>query len=169
MPSYSDLAADVAARTEAAAVALWERHERGALSEAEFVEAATVLVEVSRERAGAIAAVAFALRLSDLTGRTVTPAAIGVPAADVRAAVAAVTVDAAPVDAIGVVVRDQTFSAGREVFAEGLKRERVPGWRRAVNSGACKVCRDLGSSTFIPVGVSMWSHKACGCHQDPVL
>ena len=169
MPSYSDLAAQVAARTEAAAVALWERHEQGSLSEAEFVAAATVLVEVSRERAGALAAVALAARLSELRGTTVAPAPVRVLAANVRAAVAAVVAEPAPVDAIGVVSRDQTFSAGREVFAEGLKRERVPGWRRAVNSGACKVCRDLASSTFIPIGVPMYHHKGCGCHQDPVL
>jgi hypothetical protein len=169
MPAYSDLAERVAAHTEAAAVALWGRHEDGSLSLPEFITAATILVEAAREKAGALAAVALAARLSELTGNVVDPVAVGVSAAEVRTAVAVAAADAAPTQAIGVVVRDQTFSAGREVFAEGLKVQRVPGWRRAVNATACKVCRDLAGSTFIPMSVPIWHHKGCGCHQDPVL
>jgi len=169
MPAFAEVASVLAAQTERAALALWERYESSALTRDEFVEAIALLVEATRDRVGTLAAAALAARLSELSGERVFPVAVSVSHAGVTAGVVAALAAPVVVDALGVMARDQTFSAGREAFADGLEAHDVPAWRRATNPGACKVCRDLSVADWIPQSVPMWHHTGCGCHQDPVV
>lgn len=143
----------------------------GRITTSELAESAALIVESATGLATTAADVAFARRMSELTGSDVAP--MGAVSEDrsteVAARVKRAMAEGNVGDALSVLVRDETFKAGQQVYADGLSFHKVPGWRRAASAGSCEMCSNLAAADFLPSRIVMLAHKGCSCYPDPVL
>jgi hypothetical protein len=169
VPTYAELAGVLASQTETAVLGLWRSVQAGRISRPEFVTAAAGVVHTASAKATGLADVALAARLTQLTGARVAPR--GISPGDNTATimdelqVAATAGDAA---AVGVTARTWPHSAGRAAWMTGIQSSDAAGWRR-VTSGRCEVCNRMAGAAFLPARISIWEHRACACHPDPVM
>lgn len=169
MPTYHQAADQVAAAAEAGLQTLWAQVEAGQISREEFNDTAAVVLDGAADRAAWLADTALAARISELSGEYVDPLGLGAPDTGSAASAAAIPVGAGAAVAIGVAARSITRAAGQQVWMQGIQDHGVPGWRRVHSGSGCVPCTNLAVAEFIAANVSMWMHKGCGCHPDPVL
>lgn len=174
LPPWVRVQARVADDTEAKVRALFARHERGELNRSELVVELAVLLRTSTAVAIALADKYTALELGKLPGGWVPDddeAADEAVLAEVHAAYPdEVDADhrAAVLSALVVAGRAVTLDALQKGRTMALKGHDVRYWRRSPEAGACEVCEDLADG-IVPIAQVMWTHRGCGCGQDPVL
>ncbi len=163
-----------AAGVEDALVALEDARAEGVLPQAKF-EAACMVVLVKAKATGVqLADLALSAELTRLYKRLVPPLGLSLPADAQDTARQALrdTLDSPQyavnaTAAMAVLGRSETLSAAQEATSDALIVQKVEGWTRDLNDGACELCRDLAGEV-LPAKARMWHHKGCGCSQRPV-
>ena len=69
--------------------------------------------------------------------------------------------------AVAVLGRADTFATAQQAYADGMRERDVELWTRNPNTGACPVCSDLATGA-VDIAVPMWTHRGCGCTQQPI-
>lgn len=174
LPPWVAVQARVADDTEAKVKALFRRHERGELNRSELVVELAVLLRTSVAVAILLADKYTAMELGKLPGGWV-PAddedADEVILQELNDAYPDEAADdhrAAVLGALVVVGRAITLDALQQGRTQALKGQDVRYWRRSPEPGACEVCHDLADG-IISIDQVMWTHRGCGCGQEPVL
>lgn len=174
LPPWVTVQARVADDTEAKVKALFARHERGELNRSELVVELAVALRTSVAVAIALADKFTAMELGRLPGGWVPDDdahADEVILQELHDAYPDEVDDdrrAAVLGALVVVGRAVTLDALQQGRTMALKGHDVRYWRRSPEPGACEVCEDLADG-IISIDQVMWTHRGCGCGQDPVL
>lgn len=174
LPPWVRVQARVADDTEAKVRALFRRHERGELNRSELVVELAVLLRTSVAVAVALADKFTAMELGKLPGGWVPDDdedADEAVLAEVHAAYPDEVAEdrrAAVLGALVVVGRAVTLDALQQGRTMALKGHDVRYWRRSPEANACEVCEDLADG-IVSIEETMWTHRGCGCAQEPVL
>lgn len=180
--SLSVVVARLLAANETAVLALWARHLAGDLDEATFVVLAAAEIDRANARAVTAADAAVAAVLTAQLRRPVPPVGFPVATGQPRLREAVRTVLADPVDypqtvdelaesravRLGRLARAEPAGAAQNAVHEVMQRQPVQGWRRAVNAGACPLCRRWADGKVRRPTVRMARHIGCSCIQQPI-
>ncbi|MGV9792402.1 hypothetical protein [Gordonia sp. NPDC003422] len=169
--SYTDTMAALADSTDARVQALYARHERGEITEEQFVALATAVVSQGESRAVSLADVALAATLTAATSALRVPVGMLPTVNDASTSVAEVIrealADPDPPVKLTINVRDRVLDTAQRSYGTAMRRQGVRHWTRRLNSGACELCRDLAGDV-LPTEADMYRHKGCGCSQKPI-
>lgn len=164
---------DLASSADRRIQALYARLVAGEITVEQFLTLASAIVAQDQSRAVGMADVALAATLTVLAvsgGTTRTPVGL-LPEVDRELIVERLRValaDPDPVAALRVEVRDVVLESAQVAYGVAMQRQGVKRWTRALNAGACVLCRDLAGDV-LPADARMYRHKGCGCSQRPIL
>ena len=148
--------------------------DAGKLSQPEYEAVLLVVILGAKAQGVRLADLGLSAELSRLWARIVPPLGLALPddaeqitreAIEDTLGGDAYAVNAAA--ALAVLGRSQTLAAAQDAEAEGMVAHKPDGWTRALNGGACELCRDLAGAV-LPAEVPMYHHKGCGCSARPV-
>lgn len=180
--SLRDVLDRLTAKAEAEVLALWERHQAGAITRSSFVTLAAAAIARSNARGTAVGDLAVAAAVMAQLGRPAAP--VGLPVADdqprLRKAVTSVLDDdpAYPDTAdelaasqslrLARLARAEPANATQDAVGEAMRRHPVKGWTRGLSAKACPLCRSLADGVMRSPDTRMARHAGCSCVQQPV-
>lgn len=170
MTGYTDVMDDLASSADRRIQALYARLVAGEITVEQFLTLASAIVAQDQSRAVGMADVALAATLTVSGGTARTPVGL-LPEVDRELIVERLRValaDPDPVAALRVEVRDVVLETAQIAYGVAMQRQGVKRWTRALNAGACVLCRDLAGDV-LPAYARMYRHKGCGCSQRPIL
>lgn len=171
---------DLSAAAQRDVLALFDRHQAGGLSEAEFVAAAAAVVARADGHAARTADRAMAIQLSRLLRRRVEPEPTLIKDQQPRlrdslstllaerpevATTAALLADSQRAR-LGRLARSEPLSVGQTAVQKNLQRAET-GWVRVVGPDPCPLCEEWDDGEVRPASVEMAHHPNCSCVQQP--
>lgn len=172
--SYAEVLDQLAGKTEADVIAVWEALAAGRIDMDEAVAAVVALVAPANATAAALADEAVAATLSVRLGGVFSPLGLSPGDEGDRLTAGALTLLTAaastpdPVGRVGRFGRAEPLGTAQSTFGDALdvRAEYVAGWRRGLSSGACELCRWLEKDGYVyPTGRKMHHHTGCQCQQ----
>ena len=174
MLTWTEVLARSSDKTVAKITRLFASFENGDLTREQLVTSLVALLVVSGHQAVALADEYTAVQLGEQTGMEglVVPQGLELEDMGVEEDLYDVTDEAldTPDALTALAVIGRAYVLGRAQIGrhEALKAQGIQWWTRDPEPGACEVCEDL-SSGIVSIDEVMWTHKGCGCAQEPVL
>jgi hypothetical protein len=169
---YRERTVALAARVEAATLALLAAHQAGRLDD--LPEQAAAVIDAGSAAAVALADLALTAAVTAALRRPVP--ALGLLPTDERTRLAAAggtilrDTSADTGMRLGRLARAETLDAGHRAFGAGLRGHReITGWTRRTSGAPCRYCLGLADGSVLPDSTPMARHKGCTCSAVPVI
>ncbi|MGD7706339.1 hypothetical protein [Microlunatus sp. Y2014] len=169
--TYTDTMAKFAQLTEDEAVKILNLYDTGQLDRDRLITLLVGLLVVRADEAAQLADVALATQMSELRNQVVAPLGLTTDLDATAAQLEPEVEEAVDSDnrayAVAVLGRALIMGTAQNAFHTGMQIHGVTTWKRVPNRGACEVCEDLASG-LVSINDVMWTHKGCGCTQQPI-
>lgn len=159
--------------------ALWQQHERGALTLDEFVELAALLVVTANGQAAELARRSVAAFVAHETGTGIPPAITvelepwRTDPERVQRALGTIAGGAAIAGRLSRLAHAEPIDAAAKTWETFIMTDTahgVTGWRRQLDADPCELCTAwAGSGDVFPVSTGMLRHPGCACVQVPTF
>lgn len=171
---------DLSAAAQRDVLSLFDRHQAGGLSEAEFIAAAAAVIARADNTAARTADRAMAIQLSRLWRRRIAPEPTLVADQQPRlrnslstllaerpeVATTGALLAASQRARLGRLARSEPLSVGQTAVQKNLQRSST-GWVRRTGPDPCPVCIEWDDGVVRPSEVPMAHHANCSCVQQP--
>ena len=178
--SFRDRIRDLAAEAQREVVNLFDRWQRGDLTESQFVSAVATVLASANARGVRTADRSAALQIARQLRREVDPVAEPVPddrpklrdavttllAERPEIAVTPALLVASQRDRLQRLARSEPLRNAQRRFQKNLDAQEM-GWTRAIGPDACPLCREWDDGQVRPASVPMPHHPGCSCTQVP--
>lgn len=151
----------------------WADVQAGRITEAEFTDLATTMVEITNTRGRAAAEAAFQSWAETTTGRVHAVAAVATVDDAARLTEAFQTILASKLDTVMQLerlARNEPAQAATDALADAMARSTlVSGWRRGLEPDACQLCVWWWREGRVwRTDHPMPRHTGCTCTQIPI-